>query len=275
MQKQTTIPVFIGYDEREHIPYLVTQYTTLEKTPSAKCYPLNHRDLRKMDLFTRSWSLSPIGQYFDDKDNKPFATQFSHSRFLTPLLSKIFSKTHNKYAIFYDCDFVVLEDLQYAIAECEALGGDKAVYVVPHKYNPQSTKKMDNMEQTQYNCKLWSAFMIFNTEHPDCSKLTPELVSSETGAYLHQFKWTKEIGYLSERWQFIPNHSEENEEATPPSTIHWTEGGPWFPHMYLTSPYRDLWLGACEDMLESYKETPEHLLFSGSLEYALEKDKNA
>ena len=32
--------------------------------------------------------------------------------------------------------------------------------------------------------------MIFNNGHEDCKKLTPEVVNTETGKYLHQFEWT-------------------------------------------------------------------------------------
>jgi hypothetical protein len=271
-EPQQTIPVFIGYDEREHVPFLVTQYTTENSTPTAECFSLNHRDLRKLRLFDRTWVLNELGQYFDERDGKPFSVQFSHSRFLTPFLAKLVSKPGTKYAIFYDCDMVVQEDLQHVIDECEAQGGDKAVYVVQHNYTPKNAIKMDSVLQTQYNKKLWSAFMVFNLQHPDCDKLDPETVSTQTGSWLHQFEWTDAIGSLNEKWQYVAGHSPERiffvQDA---AVIHWTEGGPWFPHMK-DIPNGDVWLDAYSRMFSEWM-SPDKLLLSGSLEHKLTTTK--
>lgn len=272
MQIQTEIPVFIGYDEREHIPYLVAQYTTEATTPTANVYPLNHRDLRELSLFDRPWLLMESGQYFDARDQRPFSVQFSHSRFLTPFIAQTVAPKGTKYAIFYDCDFVVREDLANVIQACEDMGGDKAVYVVPHDYKPTDKFKMDNVLQTQYNKKLWSAFMVFNLQHPDCEQLNPENVSTKSGSWLHQFNWTDQIGYLPEKWQFVTNHSMARMNVKDAAIIHWTEGGPWFPHMYTSSPNGDIWLDSYKDMVALWA-TPDKLLLNGSLTHKLRKSK--
>ena len=38
--------------------------------------------------------------------------------------------------------------------------------------------------------------MIFNNAHEDCKKLTPEIVNTESGKYLHQFEWTDKISEI-------------------------------------------------------------------------------
>ena len=42
--------------------------------------------------------------------------------------------------------------------------------------------------------------MIFNNAHEDCKKLTPEVVNTESGKYLHQFEWTDKVSMILERW---------------------------------------------------------------------------
>ena len=75
---------------------------------------------------------------------------------------------------------------------------------------------MDGQKQTIYPRKNWSSFILFNCSHPSNKKLSVELVNSETGAFLHQFKWLNdnEIGSLDERWNWLEgwtsNHNDEN-----------------------------------------------------------------
>ena len=58
--------------------------------------------------------------------------------------------------------------------------------------------------------------MIFNNAHEDCKKLTPEVVNTESGKYLHQFEWTDKVSMIPERW-FITEGTDtlkQNQEHT-------------------------------------------------------------
>ena len=81
--------------------------------------------------------------------------------------------------------------------------------------------------------------MIFNNAHEDCKKLTPEVINTESGKYLHQFEWlkTNEIGSIPRHWNWLVNWYKETDEDKP-SALHFTEGGPWI----VDSEYKDLWL---------------------------------
>ena len=88
---------------------------------------------------------------------------------------------------------------------------------------------MDGQKQTIYPRKNWSSFILFNCSHPKNKKLNIDLVNSESGSFLHQFKWLEdnEIGSLDERWNWLEgwtsNHNQSN-----PFAVHYTRGGPWF-----------------------------------------------
>ena len=71
--------------------------------------------------------------------------------------------------------------------------------------------------------------MLFNCGHELNKSLTPMVVNSESGSYLHQFKWLPGrdslIGSIHEEWNWLDNHSPEEIEA---KNVHFTTGGPWF-----------------------------------------------
>lgn len=116
-----TYHIFIGYDEREHEPFLVAKHS-LEKraTVPVKVHKLHHRELRSAGLFTREWEIKANGQYVDKVDGKPFSTQFSHSRFLLPTLWKnLPDPTKSPLVMFVDCDFAWMEDIGEMFSEIE------------------------------------------------------------------------------------------------------------------------------------------------------------
>ena len=51
--------------------------------------------------------------------------------------------------------------------------------------------------------------MIFNNAHEDCKKLTPEIVNTESGKYLHQFEWTDKISEIPDWYVFTEGHDTE------------------------------------------------------------------
>lgn len=252
-----TYHIFIGYDEREHEPFQVAKHT-LEKHAKVpfKIHRLHHRELRESGLFNRSWTVDDKGQFVDNVDGKPFSTQFSHTRFLVPELWRNIPDTDkNPLVMFVDCDFLWRSNIGKMFFDIETKKqlseGTAPVYCVQHDYKPQTTVKMDNVQQSLYNMKLWSAMMVFDMEHPDNSKLTPEVVNTETGRWLHNFGWIENqhtIGTVSENWHFVPNHSESRTKSV--DAIHYTEGGPWFK-AYRNSKYSGLWLSEYNDYLRN------------------------
>ncbi len=206
------LQVFVGWDPREDIAWEVCRHSILSRTDSKEVIakPLVQSELRQAGLYTR------------EPDTKA-ATEFSLTRFLTPHLAG-----QQGFAVFVDCDFLFLSDIQEVLTEVDPF---KAVSVVQHDYKPTEATKMDGCIQYAYPRKNWSSFMVFNLEHPAVRALTPEVVNTETPAYLHRFEWLKDqqIGSLDRGWNYLegwypPNYADLK-------AIHYTRGGPWFEHM--------------------------------------------
>ena len=130
------------------------------------------------------------------------------------------------WAVFYDCDFIFLDDVANLFKN---LSEDKAIYCVQHDYTPNEKHKMDGQKQTIYPRKNWSSFIVYNCSHPSNLKLNIDLVNSETGSFLHQFKWLQdsEIGSLDERWNWLEGWTSKHNNQKP-YAVHFTRGGPWF-----------------------------------------------
>ena len=200
---------FIGYDSKEDIAYRVCKFS-LQKRSSIKLniYSLKIEELIAKKLYFRS--IDPLA-----------STQFTYSRFLVPALMN-----YKGWAIFCDCDFIFFDDISKILA---SLDSSKAIYCVQHDYTPKEKHKMDGQKQTLYPRKNWSSFIVYNCAHPSNMKLTPEIVNSESGAFLHQFKWLEgnEIGSLDERWNWLEGWT-SNHNSNFPYAVHYTRGGPWF-----------------------------------------------
>jgi len=200
---------FIGYDSKEDIAYRVCKYS------------LGKRSSIKTNIFSLKLN-ELIAKNFYHRSVDPLAsTEFTYSRFLVPALMNF-----KGWALFCDCDFIFLSDVANLINNIDE---SKAVYCVQHDYTPKEKHKMDGKKQTIYPRKNWSSFILFNCSHPSNKKLTKDLVNTETGAFLHQFKWLedKEIGSLDERWNWLEGWT-SNHNSNKPYAVHFTRGGPWF-----------------------------------------------
>ena len=205
----SNLNIYIGYDSKEDIAYRVCKYSILKRSNAN----LKVTSLKLYELVTNK-------MYSRDVD--PLAsTEFTYSRFLVPALNK-----YKDWAIFCDCDFIFFEDVSKIL---ENLDNSKAVYCVQHDYTPKEKHKMDGQKQTIYPRKNWSSFILFNCSHPSNKELNIDLVNSETGSFLHQFKWLKdsEIGSLDERWNWLEGWT-SNHNNKKPFAVHYTRGGPWF-----------------------------------------------
>lgn len=214
--------VFIGWDSREDIAYQVAKESLQDHASiDVDVHAIKLPDLVDQGLYSRD--VDPLA-----------ATEFTYSRFFTPWLAG-----YEGWALFCDCDFLFLGDVAELLPYCDE---SKAVACVHHDYTPKATVKMDGKVQTNYPRKNWSSFMLFNCAHPATRKLTPELINTETGAYLHRLQWAddSEIGELPEAWNWLDGWSETPESGFP-KAVHYTNGGPWFKEWQNVS-YAHLWL---------------------------------
>ncbi|KAG6538610.1 protein CDI-like [Zingiber officinale] len=225
--------IFIGYDPREDAAYQVCRRSLLRRSSiPLEIHPIRQSDLRAAGLYWR--------------DRGPTeSTEFSFTRFLTPYLADF-----RGWGLFVDCDFLFLADA----ADLFALRDDRfAVMCVHHEYAPAESTKMDGAIQTVYPRKNWSSLVLYNCGHPkNIAALTPEAVSTQTGAFLHRFMWLDdaEIGEIPFVWNFLVGHNKvdpADPERTSPKAIHYTCGGPWFER-YKDCEFADLWNKELEEL---------------------------
>lgn len=238
MKKDEVLPVFIGYDSREPEAYEVARYSILKHaTMPVHIQKLDQRALHHAGLYRRTWRAEGY-QKIDNIDNKPFSTEFSFSRFLVPALTQ-----WNGWALFMDCDQLFLTDIAEMLDEMDP---SKAVQVCKQNYDPHEGLKMDGQKQEKYFRKNWSSVMLFNCGHPSNKLLTPDVVNGEPGSWLHGFGWLPDgdIGELNDGWNWIAGTTK-----APAKNVHYTLGGPWFPHMRsLDEPYFEEWRKACGEI---------------------------
>lgn len=205
----TPLRVFIGWDQREDIAYQVARQSLLNHaTIPVEVSPIKLDDMVAQGLYTRA--IDPLA-----------TTEFTYSRFLVPHLAG-----YRGWAVFVDCDFLFFGD----VAELSAhMDPAKAVMCVQHDYVPKEATKMDGVPQSAYPRKNWSSFMLFNCNHPSTRTLTPQVVNSQTGAYLHRMQWAQDdqIGALPTGWNWLEGWYPKPATGYP-QAVHMTRGGPWF-----------------------------------------------
>ena len=220
------IRVFIGFDPRETVAFhVLSQSIHARASQPVAITPVMLSQLE--GLMTR-------------ERNPLQSTDFSFSRFLTPYLCD-----YDGWAIFMDCDMLVLQDM----AKLWALRDDNyAVQVVKHDHVPEEDTKFLGAPQTRYEKKNWSSVMLFNCAK--CKALTPDYVNTADGLDLHRFHWLDGdhlIGEISRGW----NHLVTYDPTVPVedlSNLHYTIGGPYFD-AYRNTDYAEEWFLEREAML--------------------------
>lgn len=233
--------IFIGYDPREDIAYEVCKHSILKRSSiPVEIHPIKQSELRQSGLYWR-------------ERGKLESTEFSFSRFLTPHLAN-----YHGWAMFVDCDFLYLADIKELV---DLVDEKFAVMCVHHDYTPKETTKMDGAVQTVYPRKNWSSMVLYNCGHPKNRVLTPEVVNTQSGAFLHRFQWLEddEIGEVPFVWNFLVGHNRavEGDPSTAPKAIHYTLGGPWF-EAWKDCEFGDLWVKEKEE-LEKEEEKKEKI----------------
>lgn len=220
-----TIRIFIGYDSREAVAFDVLSHSIQARAS----HPVSITPVK----------LEQLGGIFRRERNPLQSTEFSFSRFLTPWLCD-----YRGWAIFMDCDMLVLDD----IAELWKLRDERhAVQVVKHVHVPKEEVKFLNAVQTKYEKKNWSSVMLMNCAR--CSALTPEYVNNASGLELHQFKWLAGdhlIGDIPHRWNHLVGFDPPRAEA---GLVHFTIGGPYFDE-YRDCEYSREWFAERDSMIE-------------------------
>ena len=218
------IRVFIGYDTREAAAFSVLAHSIHARASQ----PVSIAPVM----------LSQLAGVFARDVNPLQSTQFSFSRFLTPWLCG-----YEGWAIFMDCDMLVLDD----IARLWALRDERhAVQVVKHVHVPREEVKFLGAVQTKYEKKNWSSVMLMNCAR--CRTLTPEYVNRASGLELHQFKWLdgdEAIGALPAKWNHLVGYDAPRRDA---SLVHFTIGGPYFEE-YRDCEYASEWFAERDAML--------------------------
>ena len=220
------IRIFIGYDPREAVAFNVLSHSIqVRSSQPVAITPINLSQLKAQMWRGRAGLQS---------------TEFSFSRFLTPYLCN-----YDGWAIFMDCDMLVLDD----IAMLWEFRDDKfTVQCVQHNHVPKEKTKFLNQPQTVYEKKNWSSVMLLNCNK--CAILTPEYVNTASGLELHCFRWLSDenqIGAIPHSW----NHLVDYDPAKPIkeiSNLHYTSGGPYYKE-YSNCGYADVWKRERECML--------------------------
>lgn len=179
-------------------------------------------------------------QPYDIISNAPCSTDFSTSRFLTPVLCQ------SRWALFVDCDVVFLRDVHEILEDVEADPG-RAVYVVQHpEHSHRQAEKMGGLVQTQYSRKNWSSVMLFDCDHPANRRLAVGDVNMRPGRDLHRFYWLhdEEIGSLYHGWNWLVGVRPKPANL---GIAHFTLGGPWIPG-WPGKTHDDIWTKVYEDL---------------------------
>lgn len=228
--------IFIGYDGREDDAYRVCHQSLLDHSSAPLLIEkLDMRRLRHAGMFNRSWYHTE-GQFIDDRDHRPYSTEFAFTRFLVAPLCQ-----WNGVALFCDCDFLWRAD----VAKLFALYDERfALQCVQHTHEPEPGVKMDGQNQGRYHRKNWSSLVLWNCGHPANLLLTPHRVNRERGQWLHAFDWLHrdQIGSLPSHWNWL-----EGESAVSPDikAVHFTRGGPWHKG-YEDVTFADEWRAVLE-----------------------------
>jgi len=216
--------IWIGYDPREHAAALVCE-RSLIATAAGELPPIRRLELKALrdaGIYHRE-EYTRDGQRYDARDDSPFSTDFSFSRFLVPALELY---AHG-FALFMDSDFLWCDDVAGVFAQADPR---YAVQVVKHDFAPEPGRKMRGALQQPYPRKNWSSLILWNCDHPSNRKLTGGVVSMAAGRFLHGFGWLAddEIGDLDPRWNVLEGIDPQC-AITAAGAIHYTRGTPDMP----------------------------------------------
>jgi hypothetical protein len=209
------LSVYIGYDSRHD----GVEEVQIKSHIQAMTRNVKEEDTRFIPEF-KLLDISKIPEYTREYANQ--STEFTYSRFLIPYL-----ENYEGFSMFIDNDFIWQKPFWEMFY---FLHPDNAVACVQYDYELEkmSKTKMGGEENVMYPKKLWSSLMFFNNAHEDCKKLTPEVINTATGQYLHQFEWTDAIDRIPDKYILTEGMSDDEKRY---HAVHYTRGGPWVKDM--------------------------------------------
>lgn len=223
--------VYIGWDPRDEMAFraCVASLRAHSSIP-LEIIPLRDHELRARGLYWRSYHVEPSGQMIDDREQRPFSTQFSFTRFAIPLLD-----SGDDWALFCDADMFWRADVAQLLA---LAADDKDLMCVQHLHEPPETVKMDGVEQLRYLRKNWSSLFLLRPGKCPISRYT---LNTGTGIFLHGFLWVPQdrIGALPESWNWLEGWSARE---ISPDVVHYTRGVPNMLGNHL--PFAEEWWAA-------------------------------
>ena len=218
------LKIFVGFDQKEAIAY----HTFTQSLIECSSIPLSIVPLAENNL-----------NFYNEKHTDG-TNKFTYSRFLIPYLMG-----YDGWAIFFDGDMVCLSDLKKLK---KFFNPNYAVSVVKHNYKTKQKSKYFGQKNENYPRKNWSSVIIWNCSHPKNKILTPSLINSKDGAFLHRFKWLSDadIGTLPKSWNWLAIEYPEKENL---NLIHYTLGTPCFKQ-YANSSLSEHWKNYYLNLLE-------------------------
>ena len=218
--------IFIGYDKNERISAYTLAHS-IQRNASG-LVDITFLDKNKINGYKRP-------------RHELDSTDFSISRFAVPYICG-----YKGYAIFMDCDCVVLGDIYdlWRLKESD----DPALWCVHQKfYTPKEEVKFLGNIQTCYSFKNWSSVMLFNNEK--CTNLTLEALNNInlSGLYFHTFRWLSAravIGTIPPEWNILIGVHDIPDN---PKLLHYTSGGPYF-RQYKNCETAGIWIEEFKDL---------------------------
>jgi lipopolysaccharide biosynthesis glycosyltransferase len=216
------LKVVVGFDPREALVYHVFCQSVINHASG----PVSFVPL----------AINTLSDYCESHGDG--SNEFIYSRFLTPYLCN-----YDGWAIYADGDMVCRDDIYKLFAMKDPT---KAVQVVKHDYLTVATQKYFGNKNENYPRKNWSSVMLWNCGHEAVKCLTPDLVETKTGAFLHRFQWLDDalVGDLPKEWNWLATEYEDNYEA---KLVHYTLGAPCLKD-YAEAPMADIWFKAFEQL---------------------------
>lgn len=235
---EAPLNIFLGYDPREHEPYLVARGSIEDRSSRPVLItPLAIRNLSP--VYSREHTVID-GKLWCPISQAHMSTEFANSRFSVPLLCS------EGWVLFADSDIVCTGD----ISELFDLADDRyAIMVVKHRQISGREVKMDGQVQQYYRRKNWSSVMLMNCSHPSNQRLA-DILNTARGRDLHAFCWLhdEDVGELPGEWNFLVGIN-----SGPAKLFHFTNGGPWFKG-WRGGEMDDLWTRERDRVLSMRRE---------------------
>lgn len=242
----TTLRYFTGHDPKDEAALDVClsslrHHSTIDIAVTV----IKEHELRRAGLYWRSYRVDERGQMWDDRDGKPFSTQFSFTRFAVPLLAGDAAQdaaardAGDDWVLWSDPDFLWRADVAELLALAEAQP-DKALLCVQHDHRPPEAEKMGGGAlQNHYARKNWSSLMLMRPSACRAHGLDKYALNNWRGENLHRLLFVPDelIGALPEAWNWLCGWSSPEIE---PKAVHYTRGTPDMPG-HEDEPFADEW----------------------------------